>query len=356
MKLKKELLLITLAVASNILCGQESDLKRFPLQFTFVYPLGTNGTRSVHYVYGFSLNALMGATGGIQGCEVAGILNINKSKISGLQVAGIGNFTNGNVQGLQVGGLINLANDLNGAQVGGIFNRAGHAGGLQVAGILNYATSSEASIGGLANINTGKQKGIQIAGIYNQAKDLDGVQVGLINITDTVNNGVSIGLINIVRKGLYDEWSFSFADYQNLGISYKLGTRQLYTIYSAGMNLINEQLWVFGLGLGHLQEWNPKYSFQPEIIGYVYFPMAFGRRIRDTYIAAFKFGFVRNINERIALSIAPSIYLSEKSNRGIFDEYGYEHSPIKPLFDVTPANSNSKLGFGFGLSLGLNLK
>jgi hypothetical protein len=299
---------------------------------------------------------LTGNTGNIDGFELGGLLNINQGYISGAQIAGIGNTTKGNVNGLQVGGIFSMADNLDGLQISGIFSKCSEADGLQISGILSTSTSSESSISGIANINTGNQRGVQIAGIYNQAKKLNGVQIGLINFADTVEDGISVGLISLVRKGLYDEWDFSVADYQNLGLSYKLGVKQFYTIYSVGMNLVKDQLWVAGLGFGHLRELSPKLSIQPEIVCYTYFPMDFVRRIRDTYIGHFKFGIVRNLNETIAISFAPSLYLSLKSNRGSYEEYGYEQSLLDPLFDIQKAYSNSLLGFGLGLSLAIQFR
>ena len=357
MKIKTTPAILISALTCEFLCSQETTpYRHFPVQVSFVYPIGIHGTRSVSFTYNFSLNVLTGNTGNIDGCEIGGLLNTNQGNMSGVQIAGLGNMTKGNVNGLQIGGLYSLADSVEGLQLNGIFSKCGELDGLQISGILNLSTSSESSIAGIANINTGKQKGVQLAGIYNQTKVLNGVQIGLINITDTIEKGIPVGLVSIVRKGHYDEWSFIVADYLNLGISYKLGVKQLYTIYSVGMNLFEDQLWVAGLGIGHLHEVSPKFSIQPEIICYTYLPMDFQKPLRDTYVSHFKFGLVRNFNENLAFSFAPSIYMAWKSNRGMDDVYGYEQSPINPLFDVIPAFSNNRMEFGFGLSLALQFK
>jgi hypothetical protein len=341
---------VILVFLGGVSFSQESSYKHFPVQVTFVYPIGLHGTRSVEFVYDFSLNILTGNTGSINGFELGGLVNTNRGDIKGVQIGGLGNMTKGNVDGLQLGGLYSLADSVEGIQINGIFSKCSGLSGLQVSGILNMSKSSESSIAGIININTGKQNGVQIAGIYNRARNLNGVQIGLINITDTISKGVPIGLVSIVKKGHYDEWSFIISDYLNLGISYKLGVENLYTIYSAGMNLFQEPLWVAGLGIGQTHVINTKFSIQPEIICYTYFPMDFQRLLRDTYVGHFKFGLVRNLNENLALSFAPSIYLSWKSNRGIYEEFGYEQSPMEPLFDVKRSYTENKLGFGFGLS------
>lgn len=354
MKTKVSLFIILSFGIGGFLFCQESTTKNFPLQLSFVYPIGSHGQQSTDFSYNFSLNILTGKTGSIDGFELGGLLNTNIGFMYGLQIGGLGNITNGNVDGMQLSGLFSMADSLNGLQVSGLFSKCTEAEGMQISGILNTSGSSKSAIAGIANINSGNQTGIQIAGIYNQSAELNGVQIGLINKADTIARGVSIGLINLIKKGYYDEWTFTMADYLNLGISYKLGTKQLYTIYSAGMCLIHDPLWVAGLGLGQINEVSPKFSIQPEIICYTYFPMAFTRQLRDTYITHFKLGLVRKLNSHLALSFAPGIYLSIKSNRGIYDTYGYEQSPINPLFDVDRIYSNNRYGFGFGLSIGIN--
>jgi hypothetical protein len=347
---------IITVLSGGILSGQQTEYGRFPAQLSFIYPAGTSGSRSANYCYNFSLNALMGYTGSIKGCEIGGLLNINKTHISGFQVGGIGNITNGNVTGMQVGGIFGLTYSMNGFQVDGILSKSGEVNGVQISGILSFSKSANAAISGIANINNGSLRGIQIAGIYNQTKELNGIQIGLINVADTVKNGISLGLINIVKKGFYDEWTIHTSDYLNLGVSYKLGSKSFYSIYSVGTNFIKERLLVAGFGFGHISEISSEYSFQPEVICYTYFPKDFNKPVRDTYMSHFKFGFVLNLNEKLAFSFAPSIYWSIKSNRGRFSTYGYENSIIEPIYKYDVKNSNSRIEIGFGVSLGLNIR
>lgn len=355
MKNRYTLIIIISFFTSGLLFSQENEYKNFPAQLSFVYPLSTHGRRSIDYCYNFSLNALMGSTGCIKGAEIGGLINLNKGDMMGFQAGGIGNSTKGNVDGMQAGGIFNMADRVNGFQVSGIMSKANEMKGVQVSGIVSISESASVSISGIANINQGNLKGIQIGGIYNQTRELRGVQIGLINVSDTNCNSIAIGLINIVKKGFYQELSVSVADYMNIGISYKAGVKHFYNIYSLGMNFIEDQLWVAGLGFGHITEINKKYSFQPEIICYAYLPVDF-REIRDTYSTHIKFGFVRNINKRYAITFAPSIYGALKSDRGEYSTYGYEISPINPIYEYTLKNSNSKFELGFGLSLALNIR
>lgn len=354
MKTKNFTLLVMIFLLTSTLAGQ-NRAQEFPLQVTFVYPLGTHGIQSPDYSYKFSFNILTGITGSVDGFELAGLLNINRHDISGFQVAGLGNLTSGNAEGLQLGGLFSRCDTLNGAQISGIYGQASEAEGLQVAGIINISNSAESSIAGLVNINNTLQRGIQIAGIYNQTTELKGIQIGLINKTDTISDGLSIGLINLIKRGCYDEFTFSVADYLNMGLSYKLGLKKFYTVYTIGMNYLEDKLWVAGLGVGHLYEVNQRFAIQPEISWYTYLPMDFQRKIRDTFVSHFRVGFIRKLSPSTGISVSPGIYMAWKSNRNIYDDYGYKVSPIGPVFDVKRAGTNNMVEFGFGLGVALHL-
>lgn len=378
-----------LCLSEGKLFAQEKCM-RYPLQISLAPPVGSMGSMSSDYKYHFSFNVLVGSTCGINGFEMAGLVNRNRRNVFGFQLSGIGNITGGNVKGLQIGGLFSLSDSLTGAQINGLLSRtgnvdgmqisgianinsgsseglqvagivnsnAGNSAGLQVAGItnINGGNSEGLQVAGIANINGEDSKGIQIAGIYNRAKVLNGLQIGLININDTIAEGLPIGLINLVKKGRYDEFVISVADYQNLGVSYKYGTRSFYNIYSVGMNILEDNLWVAGLGFGHLSEINANYSFQPEIVLYSYFPTDFKGKIRDTYSTHVKFGFVTSLSEKLALSFAPGVYASIKSNKGTYSSYGYDESPLKPVLESDGRKNNSRLAVGFGFSVGLVIR
>jgi hypothetical protein len=354
--MKTSLLITTLFIGSFIspLTGQDNT--HTPVQVSFVYPLGTHGYKSIAYVFDFSFNILTGYTGGVNGFEIGGLINMNKGNVSGFQAGGIANITSGDVSGFQAAGIYSMAKNLNGIQINGIFGKVDSSDGVQISGIANVSNETHVAISGISNINATHTKGLQIAGIFNSTKTLDGVQIGLINIADSCEKGVSIGLVNIIRNRFFDEWSFDVADYMNLAISYHLGTRELYTIFSGGFNLVEDKLWVVGLGLGHAEQVSPVFSVRPELICYTYFPMEFERPLRDTWSYHFRVAFVRDLSRRLAISAAPGFYFSNKSNHGSETEYGYQQSPIPAFFDVRPAGSSNKYAFGCGLSLSVIFK
>lgn len=342
MKTKITLLMVFPILFSFFSYSQETEEKKFPAQLSFIYPVTTQGKNTVNYCYNFSLNALIGYTGSIKGCEIGGLVNVNKGDMSGFQAGGIGNVTGGDVNGMQTGGIFSYSDNMNGLQVNGIAS-------------LNADGLKGVQVSGIAGINSGDLNGVQVAGIFNYTRELKGLQLGLINVCDTNRNSLAIGLVSVAKEGLYQELSVSAADYLNIGVSYKAGVRHFYNIYTVGINFIDEPLWVAGLGFGHISEISPKYSFQPEIVCYAYFPVDL-YQVRDTYITHIKFGFVREISPMFALSLAPSIYGALKSDRGIYESYGYDVSPVKPFYEFTGKNSNSKFELGAGLSLALNIR
>jgi len=239
---------ITILLCSNLL-AQDNILKKSPGQISFVYPIGTSGLESKNTQYNFSLNALIGAVGGIKGCEVGGIANLSKGNITGLQVGGIintskkatgaqiggianiskqtqgiqvagilnlctgqssgiqtggiGNLTKQDVIGLQIGGIFNTSKNIKGLQVGGIINTSKQTQGLQVAGILNLCSGQFSGIqtGGIGNLTKQDATGIQVGGIFNTSKKIQGLQVGGILNLSTEAKGVQIaGIVNKTKK------------------------------------------------------------------------------------------------------------------------------------------------------------
>ena len=353
MDLKKVINVIFIAASCIPVYGQETPTKKFPAQLTFVTPIGTSGLKSNDYTYNFSLNALAGTVGGVEGCEIGGLMNINQGNVKGVQVGGLINLVKGNTEGVQVGGIFNKTDSVKGVEIGGIFNLSKSTRGLQIGGIGNLTNELKGvQIGGIINLSNGNTEGVQLSGILNIAKKLDGFQLGLINIADSAGKGVSLGLINIYKKGFYDEWELSTSDYANVKLSYKAGSKRLYTIYSVGANFIESNLWIAGLGIGHITQINSRLNFQPELIYHMYFPEDF-QNVKYDQSSHLKLGLVYSLSDKIGLSFAPSIYARNQEN----DKNDFEKaSSIKPLFSSTSKYKNERVEVGIGLSLGLILR
>lgn len=207
-----------------------------PVQVSFVPPLSTNGKENSISVNNLSFNILAGYSGGLDGVEIGGIVNIEKGDVRGVQVAGTANVVKGDVTGTQVSGVANVAKgslegvqvagyvnvsasdssnavqvagftnvhkgDLNGVQVAGFANvTGGYLIGPQVAGFLNVARgpASGVQVAGFLNVSPGNFEGVQSAGFMNVgAKNVVGVQVaGFMNVAKKDIQGVQIaGFLN----------------------------------------------------------------------------------------------------------------------------------------------------------------
>ena len=383
---------------------EKVDLPLMPVQMSIVYPMTTMGERTVDYRFSVSFNLFSGMVGAVNGVEYGTIFNYVKHDTKGVQFAGIGNRSqevngvqyagiinfSGDVTGIQFAGISNMAKDVKGIQFCGISNFANNSDGIQFAGIANttFGCSKKMQFAGIANV-TGKNEGAQFAGIanvteksegaqfagignvskevtgvsvggiFNRTGTLRGVQVGgIVNVIDTIEHGVSIALINIIKKGFYREWGLNFADYQNVGLSYKMGMRKFYTVFSVGACFTEDNMWIYGIGIGNRTPLGNRFDFQPEIMAYNYLPIDF-KDIRNTQAIHLKFGFLYKINDRLGISLAPGIYYSS-TEIGKDNKY-YRVSPIKPLFDFETKEKQYSEGlipemqhsFGVGFSVGL---
>jgi hypothetical protein len=234
-------------VAAGVSAQDEKPLKDFQIS---MFPLiGTDGSQVLEFRYRTSLNIFAGVNGGVEGCELAGFLNINQGKVQGVQLAGFGNVVNGDVKGIQGAGFINLiAGDARGISGSGFANvvKGNHKGvlgtgfvnvvngkmsslagagfmnvyrqdahgmsgagfmnvcggsvqGLAGAGFMNLAGGDSKGFygAGFGNVTGGLMDGVSAAGFMNVSRELRGIQVaGFINITGRAE-GVQIGFFNI---------------------------------------------------------------------------------------------------------------------------------------------------------------
>jgi hypothetical protein len=250
---------------------------------SFITPLGTNGIDSHLIANKVSLNILGGYSYGNRYFELGSLYNVNLHFTEGFAAAGLFNYSGNTKNAVQLAGLLNASMDGNaGAQIGGIANIAKEStfqlGGIsnittgitgsQISGIVNIAKESTFQLGGISNISLGTT-GTQISPILNIAKEVNGLQFGLINYAEDMN-GVPIGLISFVKnsKGK-PEFEIGFSDSLNTFISFKFGINKFYTIFSGGINYINNPtLMAYGFGFGTHMDWADGWGSQIELVGY----------------------------------------------------------------------------------------
>jgi hypothetical protein len=376
----------------------DEDLKTFPVQMSIVYPMTTQGDKTVDYRYNFSFNLFTGKVGAVYGVEFGSFFNHVERDVTGVQFAGFANRTpeltgvqfgglaniahnvtgvqysglaniskamkgiqfggianiSESVRGIQYGGIANICKETTGIQFGGIANMSEFTKGVQFAGIANVTEKSEgAQFAGIANISK-EVSGASFGGIFNRTGTLRGVQFGLVNVIDTIESGVSVALVNIVKKGFYSEWSLKFADYLNIELNYKMGTQKFYTILTAGANIMDNKLWAFGYGFGNRTALGQRFDFQPEIVAYQYYPWNFKN---NQYASAthLKFGFICKLSDRFGIVVAPSLYFFNVDA----SDTKQKISPIPPFFEFETGSSKNETkhphSFGAGISVGLVL-
>lgn len=285
-KIAIPLLIFLLCIQTLNAQGDTASYERSPFQFTFLFPpLSTNGARNAQIVNDVSLNLFLGVSGGVEAFEAASFINVDRFYVDGVQIAGFGNtvggwakgaqlagFYNVNgsslqgfqgagfvnvagsaVKGAQAAGFINVAGDsLEGFQGAGFMNIAGKSGNaVQAAGFGNLAGEGETHFQGAGFINVAEEvNGAQVAGFMNVAGKVKGFQgAGFLNICDTID-GVPLGFISVVKKNGYRTIGFTSSEVQYASISFKMGVKDLYTIYSFGKPRGPFSRWMFGGGLG----------------------------------------------------------------------------------------------------------
>lgn len=264
-----------------------------PIQLSFITPLGTNGLESGKIVNRLSINLFAGYAGGVDGVELGGFLNVDRSDVNGVQLAGFGNVVGGKTQAFQAAGFFNVnKSSTHSAQAAGFVNVVGDSMiGFQAAGFVNVVKKQTTGTqlagftnvtggnveawqaAGFANIAKGDVTGAQTAGFLNTAKDIDGfqaagflniarklngVQLGFINVVDSVESGVPIGFLSFVRKNGYRKFELSASESLYANAAFKIGVPRLYNIFTVGVQPGTDySRWAVGYGLGTEKRLSP---------------------------------------------------------------------------------------------------
>ncbi len=352
-------------------------------QFSIVPGLGTNRKNANQTTNNVSVNLFVGASRGVNGLEVGGIMNAVSGDVKGVQVAGLGNHVGENVIGTQVGGLYNstkrstkgvqaaglfnfsndasavqaaglmniVPNEFDGVQASGLFNVAGRkSDALQAAGLFNVNLgASRMQVGGLFNVAKDVKMG-QVSAFMNVAKDVKGFQIGLINISDTVS-GVPIGLINIVRKG-YNKFEMYSSELLYFNLDFKLGAKVFYNIFHLGIRMpkFKNVSWGLGYGMGMVFKQKPKSHMNFEAM-LIHINEEEGWTNELNTIAQLKFIYNRQISKKAGFFWGPTfnMMLSQKTN----PDTGENGSSLVP-YTITDTNlqDGSSLKGWIGLNVG----
>ncbi|MBL8940096.1 MAG: caspase family protein [Archangium sp.] len=223
---------------------------------------------------GVAVGGVAYRTGGLDGVGAAGVALISTDDVRGVLVAPA-TIVAGSMKGVQagafhlvsngaVGGQVSavnvIAGGLLGVQVGAVNVVTGNTTGLQ-AGAVNLTTAELRGFQGSAlNVASGVVTGAQV-GVLNIGGDVTGAQVGVLNIASTVK-GTQIGVLNIARESdapigilnVITKGQFRAAVWANetqvVNLAVKLGSRNVYSYGTVGLNPRDGARLFAGLGLG----------------------------------------------------------------------------------------------------------
>ncbi len=381
--MKKTFTLLLISFLALQFIGAQEDstaYERRPFQFTFLFPpLSTNGAKNARIVNDVSLNLFLGVSGGVEAFEAATFINIDQYYANGCQIAGFGNTVGGSATGAQLAGFFNVnGTSLQGFQGAGFVNVAGtEVKGAQVAGFVNVAGDSLEGFQGAGFLNvTGKvKKGVQAAGFgnvtgegnthfqgagfFNVAEDVKGAQIagfinvagnvkgfqgaGFLNICDSID-GVPLAFISVVKKNGYRKIGFTISEVQYANLSFKMGVKELYTIYSFGKPKGPGSRWMFGGGLG--TEIGLSEKMMLNIEGTVHQELWIGNNGSPYFLSidrlnlynTLKFLFGWNLDDKVDLHIGPTFNVSVADSNPNMGALSWHEIPPYSFYNSTSNN------------------
>jgi len=313
-------------------------------QFAGFY--NVNGT----HTHGFQGTGFVNVTGAdVTGAQVAGFVNVAGRSVEGFQGAGFVNVAGSNVKGAQATGFVNVAGDtLQGFQGAGFINVAGHAkNGVQAVGFGNVAGGGHTHFQGAGFFNVADEiEGAQAAGFVNVAGKVKGVQLaGFLNICDSIE-GVPIAFISVVKQNGYRKFNFNVSEVQYANLSYKMGVKHLYTIYSFGKPFGPGSRWMFGGGFGGEIDLSEKMMLNIEgtvnqelWIASSYSPY-FLYIDRLNLYNSLKFLFGWRVDEKVDLHIGPTFNVSVAHTNPSFGTMDWHEIAPYSFYNNTSNNYN----------------
>jgi hypothetical protein len=322
-KFKKRLGKIFVSRSQRINAQNVRDNLNRNFQFSVLPFLGTNKLLSGSISNDYSVNLLMGYSGGVRKLEVGGLVNGVRGDVQGLQLAGVGNIVGGKVSGGQMGGIFNVAGYLeNGHQISPIFN----------------ATIKES-------------RGFQISTFNFAHKVLnEGKQIGLINICDSTDT-VPIGLLSFVGSGNgYKRLELSVDENQTASFTFKTGVRKFYNIVALHYNFTRKQeIFGVGYGIGKAFEIGRSWMFNTDLTTNLLIEYDdFSPNVASMW--KLDFSFEKQIARNAAVTFGPSIKYLE------IDEYNSSSWIAKPFNKIPSyrslsATSTTTLWIGFQMGI-----
>ena len=279
--------------------------------------------------------------------QLSGFANANL-EATGLQGAGFANINNKASNGLQLAGFANLNIETqNVAQLSGFAN-------------VSLKGESGPQISGFGNIAQ-NVSGIQAAGFFNIARNVKGVQLaGFINICDSID-GVPISFISYVRKNGYRSYEVSASEWAPVQLTFRMGTKALYNIYTLSKQLRPWDRYAFGFGFGHAIPLADRSAIHLELTNHSSFKFWTANTYHNyspSELLQFKPVFKRDLGNGICLNFGPTLNFIYGYRWGNHDQPAT--AVIQPFWksstinDDTDYQSLSRLWVGFTAGVSLN--
>lgn len=322
---KKKVGILFVSRSQRINAQNVDDYLGRKFQVSLLPFLGTNRLLSGSIKNDYSLNLLMGYSGGVRKLEVGGILNGVRNDVQGLQVAGVGNIVGGGVIGGQISSIFNIAGYLD--------------NGIQLSSGFNVIIRESA--------------GWQISPLNFAHKVVEGgKQIGFINIADSTDT-VPIGFLSFVGSGNgYKRLELSVDENQTASFSFKTGVRKFYNVLALHYNFTRTQeIFGLGYGIGRAYELGKSWMFNTDLTTNL---LVEYDDLSPNVASMLKFdiSFEKQIARNAAVTFGPSLkYL-------IIDEYNSSSWITKPFSKMpsykslsSTANSTFWIGFQMGLRI-----
>lgn len=305
-----------------------------------------NITRS--HVQGFQGAGFVNLTGtDINGAQGAGFVNVAGLGVTGFQGAGFANVAGTSLTGGQAAGFLNVVGDtLYGFQGAGFLNIAGGSErGVQAAGFGNVAKEGNNYFQGAGFFNVADEvKGVQMAGFMNVAGKVKGLQLaGFMNICDSIE-GIPLAFISVVKKNGYSKLAVTVSEVQYANISFKMGVKHFYNIYSFGKPFGPGSRWMFGGGLGTGLDLSEKMMLNIE--GTVHQELWIGNPSNAYFLYidrlnlynSVKFLFGWNMENQVAIHIGPTFNVSVSHSNPDLGVMAWHEIPPYSFYNNTSNN------------------
>ena len=288
--------------------------------------LGTNRLLSGSINNDYSLNLLMGYSGGVRKLEVGGILNGVRNDVQGLQVAGVGNIVGGSVVGGQVSSIFNIAGYLN--------------NGIQLSSGFNVIIRESA--------------GWQISFVNFSHKVVNGgKQIGFINIADSTDT-VPIGFLSFVGSGNgYKRLELSVDENQTTTFSFKTGVKKFYNILALHYNFTRKQeIFGVGYGVGRAFDIGNSWMLNTDITTNALIEYDdFSPNVAALW--KLDIGFEKQIARNIAVTFGPSIKYLDINE---YNSTSWISKPFNKIPSYKTISSTANSTFWIGFQMGLRIR